>query len=172
MESDIVIAVNENDEIVGYLEKLEVHRKGILHRAVSVFIFNSRGEWLLQQRSAKKYHSGLLWSNASCTHPTKGESDLAAANRRLTEEMGLRASLMKLLSFQYRAILGNELIENELDHVFIGYTDEQPAVDPEEVASYRYVPSGELATEINNYPERFTEWFKLLFERVLIEMKP
>lgn len=167
MSPDTVIAVNEKDEVVGYVKKLDAHRKGILHRAVSVAIFNSKGEWLLQQRAAGKYHSGMLWSNSSCTHPMKGESDLEAAQRRLSEEMGITTSLTKLLSFQYRALLDNELIENELDHVFIGYTDDLPVIDPHEVFAFRYVSSHDLNIELTNHPDRFTEWFKIMFGRVL-----
>lgn len=166
MDSNTVIAVNEQDEVVGYFEKMEAHRKGILHRAISVFIFNSSGEWLLQQRAAHKYHSALLWSNSTCTHPMKGESDLEAANRRLFEEMGMRAELKKQFSFQYRAHLENDLIEHELDHVFVGYSDELPEINPEEVAAYRYISQADLAVELATHPEWFSEWFKLLFERM------
>lgn len=165
-----VIAVNENDEVVNYYGKMEVHKKGILHRAISVFIFNSKGEWLLQQRARHKYHSGLLWSNTSCTHPMKGESNIEAANRRLYEEMGLCAPLAKIFSFQYWAELDDGLIENELDHIFIGVTDDLPNINKEEVASYRYISSHDLANEIKNSPESYTEWFKLLFEKVLKEL--
>lgn len=166
-----VIVVNEKDEVVGYLEKMEVHEKGILHRAVSVFIINSRGEWLLQQRAKNKYHSSLLWSNTCCTHPMGGESNLDAANRRLFEEMGLRTSLVKAFSFQYKADLDNNLIENELDHVFIGFCDELPNINKEEVNAYRYISSGDVALELKNSPEIFTIWFRLLFEKVLNGMK-
>lgn len=166
MDSNTVIAVNEQDEVVGYFEKMEAHRKGILHRAISVFIFNSRGEWLLQQRAAHKYHSALLWSNSTCTHPMKGESDIEAANRRLFEEMGMKAELEKQFSFQYRAHLENDLIEHELDHIFIGYSDALPEINPEEVAAYRYISQADLTIELATHPERFSEWFKLLFERM------
>lgn len=166
MDSNTVIAVNEQDEVVGYFEKMEAHRKGILHRAISVFIFNSRGEWLLQQRAAHKYHSALLWSNSTCTHPMKGEADLEAANRRLFEEMGMKAELEKQFSFQYRAHLENDLIEHELDHIFIGYSDALPEINPEEVAAYRYISQTDLTAELATHPERFSEWFKLLFERM------
>ncbi len=166
MDANTVIAVNEQDEVVGYFEKMEAHRKGILHRAISVFIFNSRGEWLLQQRAAHKYHSALLWSNSTCTHPMKGESDIEAANRRLFEEMGMKAELEKQFSFQYRAHLENDLIEHELDHIFIGYSDALPEINSEEVAAYRYISQADLTVELATHPERFSEWFKLLFERM------
>jgi isopentenyl-diphosphate delta-isomerase len=166
-----VITVDHNDEILGYMEKLEAHKKGVLHRAISVFILNSKGEWLLQQRGEDKYHSGSLWSNATCTHPFKGESNLEAAHRRLQEEMGLQTKLSKLFSFQYRVSLDNKLIEHELDHVFVGYTDEIPKINREEVSSFRYISPENLFYEIENHPERFTEWFKLLYKRVFIELE-
>ena len=171
MNEDTVITVNEKDEVVGCMEKIEAHKKGVLHRAISVFIVNRKGEWLLQQRARSKYHSSLLWSNTCCTHPFPGESNLDAANRRLFEEMGLSATLIKLFSFQYKADLDNNLIENELDHVFMGYSDALPNINKEEVESYRYASSNDLALEIKNSPEIFTAWFKLLFEKVLIKVK-
>lgn len=171
MDTNSVITVNERDEVLGYMEKMEAHKKGILHRAVSAFIINSKGEWLLQQRASHKYHSGLLWSNTCCTHPFKGESNLQSAQRRLFEEMGLHASLRKLFHFQYRAELDNELIENELDHIFVGYTDDRPNINPDEVVSYRYISPEALILEIKNHPERFTEWFKLLYQPVLNSLK-
>lgn len=163
MNYNEVIAVNENDEVLDYLDKTEVHEKGILHRAISVFIINSKGEWLLQRRAAHKYHSPLLWTNAACTHPMKGESNLEAAERRLQEEMGLKASLEELFSFQYHATLSNDLIEHELDHIFIGRTDELPTINPEEVDDYRYIHPEALIGELKVNPENFTAWFKLLF---------
>ena len=167
MNSNTVIAVNEKDEVVGYHSKMEVHEKGILHRAISVCIFNSKGEWLLQQRAENKYHSGLLWSNTTCTHPMIGESVLEAANRRLFEEMGMHAILTKEFSFQYRAELDKSLVENELDHVFVGISDDLPNINLNEVASYQYIATDDLTRSIQNQPERYTEWFKLLFPMVL-----
>ena len=167
MNPNIVIGVDEKDEITGYYEKLEAHKKGILHRAISVFIFNSKGEWLLQQRAAHKYHSGLKWSNTTCTHPMQGESALEAAHRRLQEEMGMTANLEKLFTFQYYAELDKNLIEHELDHIFIGHSNELPQINKEEVEAYRYLSTEDLQNEIEDTPERFTEWFKMLF----IELK-
>lgn len=171
MNGDEVILVNELDEEIGFMDKMEAHEKGLLHRAISVFIFNSNNEWLLQQRAKHKYHSGLLWSNTSCTHPMKGEDEFAAANRRLEEEMGMEASLKKLFNFQYKAYLDNDLIENELDHIFVGYTDKKPVINEAEVCNYRYISTKELELEIKNNPENFSEWFKLLFERIHKEIK-
>lgn len=171
MNVNEVILVNENDEEIGFMEKMEAHKKGILHRAISVFIFNSKNEWLLQQRAKEKYHSGLLWSNASCTHPMVGEEDILAANRRLKEEMGMKASLKKLFSFQYKAYLDNDLIEHELDHIFVGYTNQIPVINTDEVCDYRYISTSDLKEEIKTNPENFSEWFKLLFERIHKEIE-
>ena len=171
MNGDEVILVNELDEEIGFMDKMEAHKKGLLHRAISVFIFNSKNEWLLQQRAEHKYHSGLLWSNASCTHPMKGEEEITAANRRLEEEMGMKASLEKLFNFQYKAYLDNDLIENELDHIFVGYTNQKPIINEEEVCNYRYISTEDLIQEIKTNPENFSEWFKLLFERIHKEIK-
>jgi isopentenyl-diphosphate delta-isomerase len=170
MNSNTVIAVNEKDEVLGYHGKMEVHEKGILHRAISVFIFNSSGEWLLQQRAQHKYHSAMLWSNTSCTHPMKGETILEAANRRLFEEMGMHAILTKKFSFQYRAQLSNELVEHELDHIFIGMSDDLPKINMDEVADYQYLSTRELSYKLKKYPDHYTEWFKLLFSKVLSEI--
>lgn len=166
MDKNIVIAVDQNDIEIGYYDKMTAHEEGILHRAVSVFIFNSNQEWLMQRRAEHKYHSGLLWSNTACSHPMKGEETILSAQRRLREEMGLDLPLEPLFSFQYKAEFDNGLIEHELDHVFIGYTDELPLPDPEEVAEYRWVGTDKLESEIERNPAQFTEWFKLLFPRI------
>ena len=166
MERNIIVAVNEQDEEIGLFDKLKVHKDGILHRAVSVFIFNNEGEWLIQRRAEQKYHSASLWSNTACSHPIKGEATLASAERRLVEEMGLELSLEKLFSFQYKAEFNNGLIENELDHVFVGYTQESPNLNPEEVSEYRWMTTFELEKEIQEQPENFTVWFKILFPRM------
>ena len=161
-----VILVDENDIEVGIMEKKAVHNEGILHRAVSIFIINSKSEWLLQQRASHKYHSQLMWSNAACTHPYQGELTRDAANRRLFEEMGMKAKLTRLFSFQYKATLDTGLIEHELDHVFIGQTDDLPQVNTEEVASYKYISFHVLSKDVKNNPTRYTPWFQLLIDRV------
>ena len=135
MDYNKVVTVDEEDRVIGHLDKMEAHRKGVLHRAISALVFNSKGEWLLQQRAKHKYHSSLLWSNTTCTHPLIGESYLDAANRRLNEEMGMFASLEEVFDFTYKTKLDNDLFEHELDHVFIGYTDVSPNINPEEVES-------------------------------------
>ncbi len=166
MKQEHVILVSHDDEAQGVMEKMEAHRKGVLHRAVSVFIINSRGQWLLQRRARQKYHSAGMWSNAACTHPQQGEDNLAAARRRLREEMGLDAGLKEVFSFVYRARLDHSLVEHEFDHIFIGITDDVPQPDPEEVMDYCWVDYARLQEEIQTDPGRFTKWFLLLHWRV------
>jgi len=161
-----VILVDYQDRVIGLMEKLQAHRRGLLHRAVSVFIVNSRGEWLLQRRAAQKYHSARMWSNAACTHPRQGETNLAAARRRLKQEMGLDVDLTEVFSFIYRAYLDNDLIEHEFDHIFIGKSDDLPVINSEEVMEYRYVNYELLYREIEQNPDNFTKWFRFLYWRV------
>ena len=137
MEEQIIL-VDDNDNEIGTMEKQEAHLKGKLHRAISVFIFNSKGDLLLQQRAISKYHSGGLWSNACCTHPRKGESTEKAAKRRLVEEMGMRCDLNFRFSFVYRAELTNGLIEHEFDHVYFGESDDEPILNAEEAENFKY----------------------------------
>jgi isopentenyl-diphosphate Delta-isomerase len=166
MKQEFVILVDENDNETGIMEKMEAHRKALLHRAVSVFIFNSKGEWLLQQRAFDKYHSGGLWTNACCSHPYPGETTIAAANRRLTEEMGMEAPLESLFRFQYHATLESGITEHEVDYVFIGITDREPVINRCEANNWRYISSQQLSEEIKSAPENFTVWFKIIFEQV------
>ena len=163
MDKEHVILVDHDDRELGVMEKMEAHRRGLLHRAVSVFIVNSRGEWLLQRRAAQKYHSARMWSNAACTHPQQGETNLAAARRRLRQEMGIESGLTEVFDFVYRARLDAGLTEHEYDHIFVGITDQTPEPAPEEVMDYRYVDYQALEQEIRQYPERFTRWFRLLY---------
>ncbi|MES2704741.1 MAG: isopentenyl-diphosphate Delta-isomerase [Bacteroidota bacterium] len=158
---EYVVLVNELDVEQGTMEKIQAHREGRLHRAISVFIFNSRGEMLLQQRAAGKYHSSLLWTNACCSHPRHHESMYDAAVRRLREEMGIACELQKIFTFLYKARLDNELTEHELDHVFTGISDDAPLPDPAEVAAWRYIKMDDLDAEIAGNPAAFTEWFKI-----------
>ena len=166
-----VILVDEQDRPIGAMGKMEAHQKGILHRAISVFIVNSKGEWLLQQRHSDKYHSGGLWSNACCSHPRPGENTEQTAERRLMEEMGLKSNLDKLFGFTYRATINNVLIEHEFDHVFIGYSDSVPEVNPIEVKDWKYLSYSEIQTEAKNAPEDFTVWFLKIMERVHQEIQ-
>lgn len=164
--SDWVVLVDEHNNEVGFSEKMEAHRKGFLHRAVSVFVLNSRGEWLLQQRAADKYHSNSLWTNTCCTHPYKNESNIEAANRRLFEEMGMTCDLNHLFSFLYKEQLDNELTEHELDFVFVGYTDDLPTINKQEVMNYTYISYEELKQDIDLHPQHYTVWFKMIVEKV------
>lgn len=166
-----VVLVNEQDEQMGYMEKMEAHRKGLLHRAFSFFIFNDKGEMLLQQRALHKYHSGGLWTNACCSHPRKGESTENAAKRRVAEEMGFDCEPTFLFSFIYQAALDQDLIEHELDHVFTGIFSGIPQLNPEEVAAYQYLPIQTIREQLFTQPELFTAWFKIVFERVVKEME-
>lgn len=161
-----VILVNESDEAIGVMEKMEAHQCPHLHRAFSVFIFNSKNELLLQQRAMGKYHSPGLWTNTCCGHPSPGTNTLESAANRLIEEMGLRCKLFPAFNFTYQAAVGNGLIEHELDHVFIGNCDDKPILNPKEAADFVYLSFEATKNKINAQPELFTEWFKLVFERV------
>lgn len=161
----MVILVDALDRTVGMASKREAHEKGLLHRAVSVLLFNSRGEVLLQRRAAGKYHSGGLWANACCTHPAAGEACLAAAQRRVREELGIAARLREVGTFRYCAQLDAGMTEHELDHLFIGHSDRVPLPDPEEVAECRCLPLGELHAQLAAHPERFAVWFRIIVER-------
>jgi isopentenyl-diphosphate delta-isomerase type 1 len=164
-----VILVDEQDKEIGTAEKLQAHLAGLRHRAFSIFIFRERPkfELLLQQRADNKYHSPGLWTNTCCSHPRPGEDILAAANRRLQEEMGLSVPLQSLGWFHYIAHFDNGLTENEVDHVFIGTTDiQQIALNPQEAQAYRWVDLADLTQEMDQHPERFTPWLKLALDLV------
>ena len=157
-----LIRVNEQDEILGTIEKMEAHRSGILHRAFSVFLFAPDGRWLLQQRALSKYHSAGLWSNACCGHPLAGEYIGDAARNRLRFEMGLSCEMEEVFSFVYRADLDKGMTEHEYDHVFFGVTGNTPQPNPSEVAAWRFF----TPMEIQEGNWNFTAWFKLIAERV------
>ena len=159
-----VILVNEKDEPIGLMGKMEAHEKGLLHRAFSVFVFNSKQEVLLQQRAACKYHSPNLWTNTCCSHPRVGETNQQAGERRLQEEMGLQVPLQEVFSFIYKAPFDNGLTEHEYDHVLIGYSDAQPQINPEEVASWKWLSLEAIKEDILQAPEQYTAWFKIIFE--------
>jgi isopentenyl-diphosphate Delta-isomerase len=156
-----VILVDEHDHETGTMEKMQAHVEGRLHRAISVFLFNIKGELLLQQRAAGKYHSSLLWTNTCCSHPRPGETPKDAATRRLQEEMGITCELKEAFSFIYKAELDHNLTEYEYDHVFTGVTDAPPAPDKTEVAGWKYVDVDTLKRDIQRHPEEYTEWFKI-----------
>lgn len=163
MAIELVVLVNEEDAELGTMEKMEAHEKGVLHRAFSIFLINSKGELLLHKRAAHKYHSPLLWTNTCCSHPRPNESLQEATARRLQEEMGMSCSMKKAFSFVYKAQLDQGLTEHELDHVFIGQTDDVPKPNPEEVHDYKYVSLESLEANINEHPNEYTEWFKICF---------
>jgi isopentenyl-diphosphate delta-isomerase len=164
---DNVILVNELDEPIGLMEKQLAHEKGSLHRAVSVFIFNTKGEMLLQRRASSKYHSAGLWTNAACSHPRINETSLDAAIRRLEEEMGIVCNLNYEFSFTYKALLSNNLIEHEFDYVFTGISDSVPIINKDEVDEFRYISVDALKVELASYPNLFTEWFKIVIQNIL-----
>ncbi|TEW69532.1 isopentenyl-diphosphate Delta-isomerase [Mucilaginibacter phyllosphaerae] len=159
--------VNTGGQITGTMDKMAVHRTGALHLAFSIFIFNSKGQLLLQQRAFNKYHSGGLWTNTCCSHPKLGENTTAAAHRRLQEEMGMACQLKEVFNFTYRHEFENGLIEHEFDRVFMGYSDEQPVPNPQEVAACRYIDTATLANDIAAQPEIYTPWLRICIGRVL-----
>ena len=159
-----VILVDALDQPIGTMEKMEAHRKGLLHRAFSVFVFNHKKELLLQQRALEKYHSGGLWTNTCCSHPAPGETPEMAGERRLHEEMGFSTPLKKRFAFEYRVALDNELTEHELDHVLTGTFDGDIIPNPEEVMAYRWVTADQLKQELREHPEHFTAWLKIIVE--------
>lgn len=161
-----VILVDQNDQQTGTMEKLEAHRLGLLHRAFSVFVFNSKGELLLQQRALDKYHSAGKWTNTCCSHPRPGETNEDAAHRRLREEMGMDCNLEYGFSFLYKATFSNALTEHEYDHVFFGSSDELPVLNPLEVASFRYMSLETLARDLQDRPDVYTPWLKICFDQV------
>uniref|UniRef100_UPI003562ADB2 isopentenyl-diphosphate Delta-isomerase n=1 Tax=Muriicola sp. TaxID=2020856 RepID=UPI003562ADB2 len=160
-----VILVNENDEEVGTMPKMEAHEKAVLHRAFSVFIMNSKGETMLQQRAAHKYHSPLLWTNTCCSHQRLGETNIQAGKRRLREEMGFQTELRELFSFIYKAPFDNGLTEHELDHVMLGQYEGEPEINTEEVASWKWMTPEDIKRDIERAPETYTAWFRIIFEK-------
>lgn len=160
-----VILVDENDQPIGLMEKLEAHQKGLLHRAFSVFIINSKGEILLQQRALSKYHSPGLWTNTCCSHQRQGEDNLQAGKRRLWEEMGMQVPLKQLFSFIYEAPMGNGLTEHEYDYVLIGFSDESPSINPVEVCNWKWATPEQIQKSIAETPEEYTAWFKIIFDK-------
>ena len=160
-----VILVDKNDNIVGSMEKMEAHEKGILHRAFSVFILNNKSELLIQKRAKSKYHSAGLWTNSCCSHQRKDESSIHAGQRRLFEEMGIKASLQNLFSFIYKTSFDNGLIEHELDHVLFGFSNDEPKINSNEVDDYKWVSLELLKKDLILKPDKYTAWFVIIFER-------
>ena len=166
----MVILVDENDNPIGTMPKMEAHEKAMLHRAFSVFILNANDEVLLQQRANDKYHSAGLWTNTCCSHSHPGEDTLGAARRRLKEEMGMEADLQFVFKFMYKAPFDNLLTEHEIDHVFIGKTDQLPVINPEEVASYKYMKPEDIKLDMEQNPQSYTVWFRIIFNEFYKEI--
>lgn len=161
-----VILVNRQDQVLGSMDKMKAHLNGNLHRAFSIFIFNDQKELLIQQRAIEKYHSGALWTNTCCSHPRPDESVLDAGSRRLVEELGFSTKLKEEFSFIYRAELDHDLTEHELDHVMTGIYNEIPSFNTDEVMAVKYVSLVDLENEIGLNPDQYTEWFKIIFQKV------
>ncbi len=164
MVEEQVILVDKNDNQIGLMPKMEAHEKALLHRAFSVFTFNDKGELLLQQRAADKYHSPLLWTNTCCSHQRNGETNLEAGKRRLQEEMGFTCDLEEVFSFIYKAPFDNGLTEHELDHVMVGKFNENPKINKEEVEAFKWMTLEDVKTDMENNPDIYTEWFKIIFK--------
>ena len=163
---DRLILVDDKDNEIGIEEKMEAHRQGKLHRAFSIFVFNSKKQMLLQKRAVKKYHSGGLWTNTCCSHPQPNEGTEEAAHRRLKEEMGFDCDLTKVTSFIYKSDFGNGLTEHEFDHVFIGFFDGDIVPNKDEVDEFKFVDINELKNDIGNNPESYTTWFRIAMDKV------
>ncbi|MEO1052709.1 MAG: isopentenyl-diphosphate Delta-isomerase [Bacteroidota bacterium] len=167
-----VILVDEHDHTIGEMEKLKAHQEGVLHRAFSILIFNTKGEILLQKRAQSKYHSGGLWTNTCCSHPRPGESIIDAANRRLVEEMGIEADLQFQYKFIYQVVLENDLIEYEYDHVLTGQFDGEPQLNPEEAEDWKYIDPEFVENDLTQNPEDYTFWFKAIVDKGLTPIVP
>ena len=164
MLEEQVILVNENDEPIGLMPKLEAHQKAVLHRAFSVFILNDKNEIMLQQRASEKYHSPLLWTNTCCSHQRDGETNIQAGTRRLFEEMGFETPLQELFHFIYKAPFDNGLTEHELDHVMIGKYNQAPKINREEVQNWKWMSIDAIKTDMTQNPTIYTVWFKIIFD--------
>lgn len=163
---EFITLVDENDQPLGPMEKLEAHEKGLLHRAFSVFVFNSKGEVLLQQRAVDKYHSAGLWSNTCCSHPSYEEPILDAVKRRMKEEMNMQVEVEFQFKFIYKAPLENKLTEHEVDHVYFGFTDDEPKINIEEVKDWKYMSMDALEKELKTHPENYSQWLNICFPQV------
>lgn len=171
MTEELVILVDRNDNQIGLMPKMEAHEKGLLHRAFSVFVFNTENELLLQQRALDKYHSPGLWTNTCCSHQREGENNIAAGKRRLQEEMGFQTDLKEVTSFIYKAPFDNGLTEHEFDHILIGNYNDSPTPNPDEVADWKWVPLDDVALDIKQHPEKYTAWFQIIFDKFYNHLK-
>ena len=164
MREEEVILVDQSDQQIGLMPKLEAHQKAVLHRAFSVFVLNKENQIMLQQRASQKYHSPLLWTNTCCSHQRNGESNIEAGTRRLSEEMGFKAELKELFHFIYKAPFDNGLTEHELDHVMIGYYNDEPMINTDEVNDWKWMGIEDIKQDIKLNPDIYTVWFKIIFE--------
>ncbi len=160
-----VILVDTNDQQIGLMPKMEAHEKALLHRAFSVFVMNSKGEIMLQQRAAHKYHTPNLWTNTCCSHQRDGETNIQAGKRRLMEEMGFVVDLKEIFSFIYKAPFDNGLTEHEFDHVMVGYYEGEPNINPEEVKAWKWMAPEAVKAAIATNPDEYTAWFKIIFDK-------
>lgn len=167
---EMVVLIDKQDQELGLMEKQQAHVAGLLHRAFSVFVFNSKNELLLQQRADHKYHSPGLWTNSCCSHPRAGETYEAAAHRRLMEELGFDCEIEEKFHFIYKAQLGEQLFEHELDRVFVGFYEGEINLNPEEVKAFKWIAMDELITDIQSNPAHYTAWFKIIFENYLANL--
>ena len=167
MIDDYVILVDKNDKKIGLMSKMEAHKKGVLHRAFSVFIFNNKNELMLQKRNKNKYHSPGLWTNTCCSHQRKNEKTIDAAHRRLFEEMGIKSELKLFTSFIYKAEFDNGLIEHEFDHVIVGSFVGNPVINQLEVCDWKWEDLDLIKENLKTYPDDYTEWFKIIYDRFL-----
>lgn len=159
-----VILVDSNDNPIGLMNKLEAHEKAVLHRAFSVFILNDKNELMLQQRAHHKYHSPLLWTNTCCSHQRENETNIQAGTRRLREEMGFETELKEMFHFIYKAPFDNGLTEHELDHVMLGYYNDMPSINKDEVESWKWMRIEDVKNDMIINPNLYTVWFKIIFE--------
>lgn len=166
-----VVLVNERDETIGTMEKMEAHEKGLLHRAFSVFVFNKEGLLLLQRRALTKYHSAGLWTNTCCSHPFPDEAVADAAVRRLKEELGFTTPLTKIFDFKYKAAFDNGLVEHEYDHVFVGEYEGDVQLNPEEVHEIKYVSLDEVEADMKLHPDQYTAWFHIALPKLMEQLQ-
>lgn len=162
MKEELVVLVNDKDEKIGLMPKLEAHEKGVLHRAFSIFIYNDKGELLIQQRALHKYHTPGLWANSCCSHQRDGETSLEAGARRLQEELGFVTDLTYRKYFIYKASFDNGLTEHELDHIMVGSYNQDPEINPEEVAAFKWMDISSILSDMELHPEKYTAWFKII----------
>lgn len=170
MEENVIL-VDKNDTQIGLMSKLDAHKKGILHRAFSVFVLNNNNEIMLQKRAYNKYHSGGLWTNTCCSHQRVGENSIEAGKRRLLEEMGFETELKIITSFIYKVEFENGLTEHEFDYLLIGKYLKSPVINKQEVADWKWMKVELIADDIKLNPNNYTSWFKIIFDKFQNKIK-